>query len=248
MGPLARIVLATGSALAVCICTATPALAAGQHHHHHSGQQQQDDQPDNSTDPSTDPAPQGQFSDPGGDLPFPVPAAPQATSGPAQTVQIQLTGYGAPDNTPAGSKTISMPVIHQEAGGTCTYADPTTFASPGSAGSTEFPKGERVYIGKIRCYGISEDSGATAESVKHIDFYTGDGPGSVTGPCEDEITGPTSIIVNPPPGEPAIAGPLSTASGCRVNQTTGTNTGARGATHAHSGHAPSTPPASADDN
>jgi hypothetical protein len=220
------------------IYSAGEAHAATPRRHHHSIAQQQDqdqsgdgDQPSDSPDPSA----------------TPDDSAVQALSnqGPAQTIQIQLTGYARADNTPPDSTTISMPVIHQQAGGTCTYADPTTFASPGSAGSTEFPRGQRVYIPKIRCYGISEDSGATAESVKHIDFYVGNGPASETGPCEDQITGPTSIIVNPPPGEPVTAGEVATAAGCR-STTTGTSTGAPDATDAPSGHARHTKHATAD--
>jgi hypothetical protein len=138
-------------------------------------------------------------------------------TGPAKTLTIRLTGYGAPDNTPAGSKTISMPTIHSQAGGTCTHADPVTFASPGSAGSTEFAKGTIVYFPSLRCYGISEDSGASAPAP-HIDIYTGDGPKSVTDACESALTGQTSVIVNPPATEPVTAGPLSTSSGnCRVS-------------------------------
>jgi hypothetical protein len=37
------------------------------------------------------------------------------------------TGYGYPDNTPAGNA-ISNPIIHSGAGGTGTYADPITLA------------------------------------------------------------------------------------------------------------------------
>lgn len=138
-------------------------------------------------------------------------------------VQVQLTGYGAPDNTPAGSRTISMPTVHEEAGGNCTYGDPVTFASPGKAGSTEFPRGERVYFPKLRCYGISEDSGATKESLPHIDIYTGDGPKGVTDECEQGLTGETSVIVSPPPGEPVNPGPLSSPSGCSFSKMTSYN-------------------------
>lgn len=137
-----------------------------------------------------------------------------AATGDSQTIMIQLTGYGFADNTPANSKTISMPVIHQEAGGTGTFADPITFASPGHAGSTEFPKGQIVYFPSLKRYGISEDSGATKMSIMHIDIYTGDGPKSVTDKCESNLTGKTSVIVNPPDGEPVTPGPLSDENGC----------------------------------
>lgn len=226
----------------VCTCTATPALAAPFGHHHGGGH-------------GLGGSPGQDFSDPQGDLPFPVPGPliqPALPTGTAQTMQIQLTGYAAADNTPAGSRTISMPVVHQEAGGTCTHSDPVTFASPGSAGSTEFPRGQIIYFPKLKCFGISEDSGATQESIKHIDIYTGSGSGGVTGPCEDALTGPTTVIVNAPATEPVIAGPLSSGPGsCRVggasDPTTDTNTGAPSATGARSGTARHTRHADAGD-
>jgi hypothetical protein len=142
-------------------------------------------------------------------------------SGPTQTITIQRTGFGAADNNPAGSKTISQPVIHSQAGGTGTAIDPITFASPGSAGSTEFPKGQRVYFPDLRRYGVSEDSGATKMSIKHIDLWSGEGPKSVTDPCESSITGQVSVIVNPPTTEPVTPGPLSNATQCLVHPSMG---------------------------
>jgi hypothetical protein len=137
-------------------------------------------------------------------------------SGAEQSVKIQLTAFAAPDNNPAGSKTISQPTIHSQAGGSCTFSDPVSFASPGSAGSTEFPKGQRVYFPSLKCYGVSEDSGATKMSIKHIDIWAGDGPASITDKCESDLTGPTTVIVNPAAGKPVVSGPLSTSSGCTV--------------------------------
>ena len=147
-----------------------------------------------------------------------VGASPGGTilSGAEQSVKIQLTAFAAPDNNPAGSKTISQPTIHSQAGGSCTFSDPVSFASPGSAGSTEFPKGQRVYFPSLKCYGVSEDSGATKMSIKHIDIWAGDGPASVTDKCESDLTGPTTVIVNPVAGKPVVSGPLSTSSGCTV--------------------------------
>lgn len=216
-----RKTLVVCAAVALALLGAAPTALASPFHHHgrgHAHQQRNDWSSDESDDPGDDSPDTGQ--------PDTVPlATDNATdeagvtggtvlSGTQQTVQIQLTGYGAPDNNPAGSKTISQPVIHSQAGGTCTFANPVTFASPGSAGSTEFPKGQRVYFPKLRCYGISEDSGATKMSTRHIDIYTGDGPKSVTDKCESNLTGPTSVIVNPPANEPVTAGPLSSSTGC----------------------------------
>jgi hypothetical protein len=212
-------------AVLVTSVTAAPALASPGHNHNHrhrtmtswSDQRGDRGDPDDSSDDDSDDS----GSDDNTDATTPdtgtaSPAGGVVASGPAKTITIRLTGYGAPDNTPAGSKTISMPTIHSQAGGTCTHADPVTFASPGSAGSTEFAKGTIVYFPSLKCYGISEDSGASAPAP-HIDIYTGDGPKSVTDSCESALTGQTSVIVNPPANEQVTVGPLSSSSGnCRV--------------------------------
>lgn len=213
-------------ALVLTLVTAAPALASPRHHNprHHTmtswsvGRDDRSDTEDDSSDDSSDSGSSDSTDDTAPDTGVPGAAGGVVATGTQQTVQIQLTGYGAPDNNPAGSKTISMPTIHSQAGGTCTHADPVTFASPGSAGSTEFPKGQIVYFPSLKCFGISEDSGATKESVKHIDIYTGDGPKSVTDRCESALTGQTSVIVNPPANEPVTTGPLSSSNGsCRVS-------------------------------
>lgn len=213
-------------ALVLTLVTAAPALASPRHHNprHHTmtswsvGRDDRSDTEDDSSDDSSDSGSSDSTDDTAPDTGVPGAAGGVVASGTAQSVQIQLTGYGAPDNNPAGSKTISMPTIHSQAGGTCTHADPVTFASPGSAGSTEFPKGQIVYFPSLKCFGISEDSGATKMSIKHIDIYTGDGPKGVTDKCESALTGRTSVIVNPPANEPVTAGPLSSSNGsCRVS-------------------------------
>lgn len=214
-------------ALVLTLVTAAPALASPGHGHNHrhrtmtSWSDQRGDRgdtEDDSDDDSDDGISESTPDDTAPDTGVPGAAGGVVATGTQQTVQIQLTGYGAPDNNPAGSKTISMPTIHSQAGGTCTHADPVTFASPGSAGSTEFPKGQIVYFPSLKCFGISEDSGATKMSIKHIDIYTGDGPKGVTDKCESALTGKTSVIVNPPANEPVTAGPLSSSNGsCRVS-------------------------------
>jgi len=211
------------AAVTLTLLATAPAAYATPGHHHGRGHslfgQQRDDSSDDSGDdssssdqpdtvnPSTDNTANTATGVTGGTV----------QSGTQQSVKIQLTAYGAPDNNPAGSKTISQPTIHQQAGGSCTFADPVSFASPGSAGSTEFPKGQRVYFPSLKCYGVSEDSGATKMSIKHIDIYAGDGPASITDKCESDLTGPTTVIVNPVAGKPVVTGPLSTSSGCTVS-------------------------------
>jgi hypothetical protein len=234
MGPLARIVLSLGSAIAVCTCTATPALAAPFGHHHGGGH-------------GLGGSPGQDYSDPQGDLPFPVPLIqPALPTGSAQTEQAEITGYSFQDNTPEGSATISMPVLHRVAGGTGTFADPITTAVPGGADDPETPKGTKLYVAKLRRYFIVEDSGATAEGGKHFDLYV-DGQGfsrADSEACMDSYTGTATIILNPPPREPVTPGPLTGPGGCRI---TGTSTGAPSATDAPTSPARHTHRATADD-
>jgi hypothetical protein len=107
-----------------------------------------------------------------------------------------------------------MPVIHKTAGGTGSFADPITAATPGHAGSTESPKGARFYIPKVHRYVIVEDSGASKFSQPHLDVWNGTASGSITNKCESDMTGTFPIIKNPPAGELVHAGPLADATGC----------------------------------
>lgn len=243
MGPLARIVLSLGSAVVVCTCTATPALAAPFGHHHGGGH-------------GLGGSPGQDFSDPQGDLPFIVPSPsqldqPALPTGSAQAIQAEITGYSFQDNTPEGSATISMPVLHRVAGGTGTFTDPITTAVPGGASDPETPKGTRLYVAKLRRYFIVEDSGATAEGGKHFDLYV-DGQGFTRADseaCMDSYTGTATIILNPPPSEPVTRGPLTGSGGCRIGAsgpTTDTSTGAPSATDAPSSPAKHTHRAAAD--
>ncbi|MDT7631860.1 MAG: hypothetical protein QOI50_3790, partial [Pseudonocardiales bacterium] len=61
----------------------------------------------------------------------PPPAAPAPA---AKQLNIWLTGYSWQDNTPPGSSVVGEPVLHQQAGGTGTFADPITVAVPGHQG------------------------------------------------------------------------------------------------------------------
>lgn len=145
--------------------------------------------------------------------PHTAPATPPATAtGAEQTVVMRITGYSKIDNTPAGSKEISMPVIHSEAGGTGAFDDPLTAASPGHAPNTETPRGTKFYLAHIHRYVIIEDSGATKTSLPHLDVYTGDADNALT--CENKITGEFPVVVNPGPNHPVIAGPIAIGSGC----------------------------------
>ena len=68
------------------------------------------------------------------------------------TVQAFMTLYGYVDNSPPGAG-IAHPCIHQEAGGSGTYADPITFATDAS----ELPWCEIVYVPYMERYFIHED-------------------------------------------------------------------------------------------
>ena len=150
---------------------------------------------------------------------------PVATSTPAIksiTLKAYLTGYAWPDNTPPGSA-ISHPVIHQEAGGTGTYADPITVAIGHSyingVDVMDYPTGTRFYMPYLRKYFIAEDTcgdGSTpqngpchrldtpgneapAGTQLWLDLWVG-GVGStqpVVLECEDAITGLHTIVMKP---------------------------------------------------
>ena len=57
----------------------------------------------------------------------PLPSTPPETAGTAGE-DAYITAYTWFDNTPAGSPTISHPVLHKTAGGSGTYEDPVTIA------------------------------------------------------------------------------------------------------------------------
>jgi len=223
-------------ALVLTLVTAAPALASpGNHNHRHrhvtswsdfrgdrggrnndevwsdyddgSDDSSSDDSGDDSNAPATTP-----------DTGVQSPAGGVVASGAQQTITASLTGYSFQDNTPPGSATISMPVLHSKAGGTGTYADPITTAVPGSAGSPETAKGTRLYVAKLKRYFIVEDSGATKEGGKHFDLWV-DGQGfskSASDKCMDSYTGSSSVILNPPASEPVTVGPLTGSNGCRI--------------------------------
>lgn len=158
-------------------------------------------------------------TDTGSDVTDPVTGTQAVTGGTVatgtqQTITADLTGFAKFDNSPANSVTISQPVIHQTAGGSGTFQDPITAASPGSAGSTESPKGTRFYLPSVHRYVIIEDSGASKMSHLHLDVWNGTVAGSITTKCESDMTGTFQIIRNPPPGLTVHPGPLATESGC----------------------------------
>ena len=148
-------------------------------------------------------------------------------------MDVFLTGYSFWDNTPRGSAIIARPVVHTQAAGTGTYADPITLAVGHSIyfnrSFMNFPTGTRFYFPKLRKYAIVEDlcgDGRTPQDGPcHIgyqghpwlDIYV-DGHQSgnqAATECMANITGIQPAIVNPKTRYRVHPGPL-TEGGCQV--------------------------------
>jgi hypothetical protein len=109
--------------------------------------------------------------------PAPAPVLPASTSERIVTTAY-TTAYTWHDNTPAGSATISHPILHKTAGGTGTYAAPITIAVGHSKATgqsvLDFPAGTRIYLPSVRRYFIVEDT-------------CGDGNDPQGGPCHQGV-------------------------------------------------------------
>lgn len=220
--------------LSTTVLLALPATAyAGDYqvHRHHASAQQQD-QGDDSGDSSGDDSGDDSSSDPSPDQVQPddgsqddMPQMDQgdpstravAAHGPAQTIQVQTTSYSYGDNQGSNNATICCGVLHRTAGGNGTFTNPITLAVPGSGSSMQTPAGTKVYFKQYRFYGIVEDSGASPETLRRFDIWS-DGRGLATeSDCMSDLTGTSTAILNPPPGEPVgHVGPLADAAGCHV--------------------------------
>jgi hypothetical protein len=152
----------------------------------------------------------------------PPPAAPPAAPAPAaKQLNIWLTGYSWQDNTPPGSSVVGEPVLHQQAGGTGTFADPITVAVPGHQGAMAWQPGTRFYLPTVKRYVIVEDSGASrapAGTDTHLDMWIGgqDGTLAATNACEDSLTGRVAAELNPPNNLPVIVGPIYANQRCNI--------------------------------
>jgi hypothetical protein len=139
----------------------------------------------------------------------------------AQSKKIWLTGYSWQDNTPPGSSTVSLPVLHHEAGGTGSYADPITAAVPGK-GNGIWNKGARFYLPTIKRYVIVEDTGASkppSGQDGHLDVWIGGQGGTkgATDACMQKFTGTgVRAFYNPPPNLPVIYGPIYADQRCNI--------------------------------
>jgi hypothetical protein len=148
----------------------------------------------------------------------PKPAAqPRATQGSGSEVRISgayVTGYSWYDNNPPGSAAISNPVIHQQAGGTGSFADPITVA----INVPQFPWGTKFYIPNVRAYFIAEDTiGNSPGSPPHLDLWVGGKTSSQSSAnsCMNKITGNYLVIRNPASNYAVVSGPLSANNTCR---------------------------------
>lgn len=173
--------------------------------------------------------------------PAPATTSPTPTD-PATGVLMYVTGYSFWDNTPPGSTEISHPVIHQEAGGAGTYADPVTVAVGHSIidgkDVLDFKAGTRFYVPNLRKYFIVEDTcgdgrkpqngpchrldtpgnRAPAGAAAWIDVWVG-GEGSTddqANDCMSELTQLQVVIVNPALNFLVVAGDISSGSTCKV--------------------------------
>lgn len=142
-----------------------------------------------------------------------------AAIGREQSIQVQTTGYSFGDNQGGSNAKISAPVLHTTAGGDGTYQNPVTLAVPGHGGSgMQTPKGTRVYFPQYKFYGIVEDSGASPKSLRRFDIWTDGRGNSSAKSCMDDLTGTSTAILNPPPGEPvSYKGPRSDSQGCHAS-------------------------------
>ncbi|WP_200947962.1 hypothetical protein [Arthrobacter sp. Soil763] len=117
--------------------------------------------------------------------PKPAPVVPASSERVVHTTYT--TAYTWYDNTPAGSATISHPILHKTAGGTGTYQDPITIAVGHSTATgkdvLDVPAGTRIYLPDVRRYFIVEDS-------------CGDGDEPQGGPCHQgtNVNGTNSTI------------------------------------------------------
>lgn len=188
---------------------AVPAVAHSHHrHHHHHKHHHHSKSHDDSSGGQA--APDEGASPDAGVSPDTAPAV----AGSEKLATFRITGFGKKDNTPRNSTTISFHCIHQEAGGTGTFSDPLTAATPGHAGSTENQKCTKFYIPGIKRYVVIEDSGASKFSQPHLDVWSGTTDNVED--CEGKITKTEQIIENPGPDHPVNPGPIATDGGCNI--------------------------------
>jgi hypothetical protein len=143
-------------------------------------------------------APAGNAPPPQNAPPPPLQATPNASG--------KITFYSARDNEPSGSRQIAFTtVLHGQAGGTGTFADPLTF----SAKTGQRPPGTRIYVPDVSRYFILEDSCSSCAD-NQIELWAGSSTDRDILACEDSLIhrGVRPYQVNPPPGLPVVPGDL----------------------------------------
>src|SRR5215469_678621 len=119
-----------------------------------------------------------------------------------------VSTYTQGNNSPPGAgieyaKSYGYPTVHNLAGGTGTYSNPVTFASPLS----QWKPGTRSYIPFFHMYFIKEDWCATCgTSVWRLDLWAGKASG---GSPIANFWRQLRIQVSPPKGLPVDTTPLS---------------------------------------
>jgi hypothetical protein len=146
-----------------------------------------------------------------------LPQQPEA----AKQLTIWLTGYSWQDNTPPGSSVVGEPVLHKQADGQGTFADPITVAVPGHEGKMAWQPGTKFYLPTVQRYVIVEDSGAAKQPAgtdTHLDMWIGgqDGTKQATDDCENEFTGRVPAQVDPPDNLAVMAGPIFANQKCNI--------------------------------
>lgn len=158
----------------------------------------------------------------------PAAAASGAAAAKVSTKTMYVTGYTWYDNTPAGSATISHPVLHRKAGGSGTWKDPITVAVGhryvDGRDVLDFTKGTRFYLPYLDRYFIVEDTcgdgphperGPCHVHPKGTDAWLdiwlgGKGLGSKAATrCAEKITGKHTVQVNPPKTHKVIRGAVA---------------------------------------
>lgn len=148
----------------------------------------------------------------------PAETSTSASSGPGAAtasgtpLRAFVTAYTWFDNDPPGPA-IASPVIHDQAGGSGTYADPVTLA----VAEGRFAPGTRFYLPHVRRYFIVEDTCASCgERDLWVDMWIDGRHGDeddVTA-CAHRLTGTFTIEASPPSGRAVSSGPLYGNNGC----------------------------------
>jgi len=149
-------------------------------------------------------------------------------TGPSQQERAWLTGHTwANNNNNKNANKLSDPVVHDQPGGTGTYADPISASVPPGADRV-WKVGARFYLPTLKRYAIVEDAGASlppSNQEGHLDLWIGDRSDDKTAvdECLDKITQDNAPVeLNPPANRPVTPGALFQGAACQVSPRTTT--------------------------